>query len=417
MTDKTNLLIDTRQAGISGDMWLGVTTHLLQNWSEINSFLDKIVTSSGLQETRFRVEKTIQQGLFGGKLSAKIIDDIPSGLTGVKLFSLAESIVKELKLTDRATSFGLKALKTLLKAEANVHTGSPDQWEKIHLHEAGSVDTLVDIFGTAFQLQKWIGKQISILPLNVGGGTVTFSHGTMRVPPPAVLEILKQAQLPWFETPEVGELVTPTGVTITSALEGIPITAIPPVTVLRAGVGHGNKKLPGGNYCRILEVVPAENPINTRHEALVILETHVDDVPGEVLGSVFESLFQVGALDVIQYPFTGKKNRPGIAVRVLVKPENVSPVRKILIKELGTLGFREQVCTRHHAARKIESRVLDIDNQQFSVRIKYVQLDGVWTPLKPEHDDVVKIMSETKKSWREIMAEIYYQMRIKGHSL
>ncbi|MFX1533721.1 MAG: LarC family nickel insertion protein [Promethearchaeota archaeon] len=413
MTNENYLLIDCRQAGISGDMCLAVTTHLLQNWSEINDVLDKIVEICGLQETSFQVVPMTKKGLHGGALITNIIDDIPPGLSGAKLVDFAGLISKELKLTDLAKDFGLKALKTLLEAEAIVHTGDPKKWEKTNLHEVGSVDTLIDIFGTAFQIQNWLGKRIEILPLNVGGGKVTFSHGTMRVPPPAVLEILQQAQLPWFETPDVGELVTPTGITLMSALGSVPITVIPPVTVLRAGVGHGTKELPWGNYCRFLEVQTAQSMPNTAQELLVVLETHVDDVPGEVLGSSFNSLLQEGALDVIQYPFTGKKNRPGIAIRVLVRPENAPAVKSKLIKELGTLGFREYVCTRHHTARKIESRVLEIGNQQFKVRIKFVQLNGKWTPLKPEHDDVIKIMEQTKQSWREIIAEIYSQLRNK----
>ncbi|MFX0060681.1 MAG: LarC family nickel insertion protein [Candidatus Hermodarchaeota archaeon] len=413
MTNENYLLIDCRQAGISGDMCLAVTTHLLQNWSEINAVLDKIVKICELRETSFRVVPTTKKGLHGGALIANILDDIPSGLSGAKLFDFAELISKELKLTDLAKKFGLKALKTLLEAEAIVHTGDSKKWEKTNLHEVGSVDTLVDIFGTAFQIQNWLGKRIEILPLNVGGGKVTFSHGTTRVPPPAVLEILRQAQLPWFETPDVGELVTPTGIALMSALGGVPITIVPPVTVLRGGVGHGIKELSWGNFCRFLEVQSAQNISNTARELLVVLETHVDDVPGEVLGSSFNSLLQEGALDIIQYPFTGKKNRPGIAVRVLVRPENAPAVKLKLIKELGTLGFREYICTRHHTARKIESRVLEIANQQFNVRIKFIHLNGKWTPLKPEHDDVIKIMEQTKQSWREILAEIYYQLRNK----
>ncbi|MFX1251006.1 MAG: LarC family nickel insertion protein [Promethearchaeota archaeon] len=416
MTNENYLLIDCRQAGISGDICLAVTTHLLQNWSEINVVLDKIVKICGLQETSFQVVPMTKKGLHGGGLIANILDDLPSGLSGAKLVDFAKLITKELKLTDLAKNFGLTALKTLLKAEAAVHTGDPKKWKKTGLHEVGSIDTLVDIFGTAFQIQTWLGKCIEILPLNVGGGQVTFSHGTMRVPPPAVLEILQKAQLPWFETPDVGELVTPTGIALMSALGGTPISVVPPVTVLRGGVGHGTKELPWGNYCRFLEVQAVQTMANTAQELLVILETHVDDIPGEVLGSSFNSLLQEGALDVIQYPFTGKKNRPGIAIRVLVRPENAPAIKSKLIKELGTLGFREYVCTRHHAARKTESRVLAIDNQQFKVRIKFVLLDGKWTPLKPEHDDVIKIMEQTQQSWRAITAEIYYQLKNKENS-
>jgi uncharacterized protein (TIGR00299 family) protein len=293
----------------------------------------------------------------------------------------------------------------------------------VHLHEIGSIDTIIDIAGTLFCLtqlkvfEKINPTKIFFNTIAVGGGTVTFSHGTLPVPAPATAKILQKYNLQYHYGPIDTELATPTGVSILALLshEKYAIQTIPPaeIKITQIGIGVGAKDFP--KYANILRTISAETSQHLFLEHSIgkeypihILETNVDDVKGEILGHLVEILMQKKAMDVSLIPCTTKKNRPGIIIRVICMPETTEELITTMILETGTLGVRISKELRYCVDRDSIVKEIELSGQMFKIHIKRAfGPNNNIIQQKIEFEDLKHISEVLKIPIRMIEAEIY----------
>lgn len=385
------IILDPRNAGSSGDMFLSLFIDLFDDNKTIEILVEKIneVFKSQMTVQSLKINKN---GIHSTELTIDIENDIEKKHASDLLTSF-KLILSKLEISDRAAQLAEKILMTLFEAEAKVHA---EEIEKLHLHETASLDTILDILGTVLLLDRnnAIDKQFLGLPVNVGSGFVTFSHGKMAVPPPAVNEILRSKNYPFFSDEIQGEMLTPTGAAILTNLVSKTIHSLPPIEVKKIAYGAGSKDLENRpNVIRaMLGQVREENSKNY----LTMLETHLDDVTGEVLGGMMKKLFEYQALDVSYYPIFMKKNRPAYVLRVICEEDNSSKLAQLIMKDLGTLGVRESRFARYELERRIITKEFFIEKKRFKCKFKERLFDGEVIGVKPEFNDLLTIHEETK---------------------
>jgi hypothetical protein len=284
----------------------------------------------------------------------------------------------------------------LISSESKIH-GVPE--ESVHFHEASSIDTLVDIIGITIALDdlKFFDEKILCMPISVGGGTVTFSHGTMSNPASAILEIFKNSNLKIKGNDSNEELTTPTGACILASLTNIAIDFYPSMKIESIGYGAGQKEF--DSFSNVLKIVRgSEN--NFEIDSVKILETNVDDVSGEILGNLIEKIMEKGAKDVSIYHGITKKGRPTNLVSVICNDDNMDEIVDTLILETGTLGVRISESNRFIVPRSTHEISLTINDQSFQVHYKKSSFKGK-NDFKIEFDDLKNISNSINKSVKE----------------
>ncbi|MHA1223602.1 MAG: nickel pincer cofactor biosynthesis protein LarC [Candidatus Heimdallarchaeaceae archaeon] len=400
------LIIDPRIAGCSGDMFLSSLIDLIGNNQQIEHL--KTVINSQLS-TRFSIEykKLKKKGIMSTSLGITIDKDIEQKNIP-EIRELFDKVKNNLELSEKGKNLADEILNSLFEAESKVHG---KELEKLHLHEAASLDTILDILGTVYILEKneLLDLPIFGLPVNVGSGFITFSHGKVSVPPPAVTEILQSSKYVFFSDNTEGELLTPTGVAILVNIVSKQITSLPPIRINKIGYGAGTKDLPDqANVLKIL-LVDLEEDIEKHY--ISMLETHLDDVSGEILGGLVSKLMEEGALDVAYYPLIMKKNRPSWCLRVICEEKDAPNLALFIMKESGTLGVRENRYSRYELKRRIVERSFFINEKIFSCRFKERLVNNQVIGVKPEYEDTVKISESTKIPLIELeqkLINLYY---------
>jgi hypothetical protein len=315
-----------------------------------------------------------------------------------------EGMILQAKLPSRAEAWSLAVFRQLAIAEGAVHGIAP---EKVHFHEVGAVDAIVDIVGTCLGLD-WLGIDSNEegLPLlycsafPTGGGTVRAAHGVMAVPVPAVMKLWEMRSCPVYSNGIDKELVTPTGAAIATTLAR-EFGAPPSITIQKIGLGAGNLNLPMANVLR-LWLGEQEVSTNSNIETISILETQIDDLSPQAIGYVYEALFAVGALDVFTQSIGMKKSRPGILLTVICYPENLSKCEAVLFRETTTLGIRRSSQQRAILQREIQQ----VETAYGVVRVKVAWQDQkTFTNALPEYDDCAELARKHNISWREIQRQ------------
>ena len=314
------------------------------------------------------------------------------GLTEIREIISAASISKSAKKTAIAIFEGLGA------AEAKIHNTSI---ESVHFHEVGAVDALVDIVCAAVGAEALGVDEIICSPLNVGGGTVKCAHGTFPVPAPATVELLKDA--PVYSSGLQAELVTPTGAAIVRTLAR-RFASFPAMTIEKAAYGAGSRDFPGHpNVVRLTigEAAAIALAAKTATETITVLEANLDDLNPQVFGYVMDRLLEEGALDVFGMPVQMKKNRPGMVLTVLCKPEDAGKLAQLIFTETTTLGVRRREEVRQTLARRWEN----VQTQWGEVRIKIASMNGTVTNYAPEYEDCRRIAAEKQVPLKTVMQE------------
>ena len=216
----------------------------------------------------------------------------------------------------------------LAEAEARVHGETVEQ---IHFHEVGALDSIVDVIGAVIGLEALGIERLYASPLPYGSGTVNSDHGTLPLPAPATLEVLRLAHAPLTPSPAQVELVTPTGAAILAALATFER---PNLTITGLGIGAGKRDLPWPNVMRL---IVGETPSSGNSE-MIQIETNIDDMNPQVFGHVMERLFAAGALDVYLTPIYMKKNRPATLLGVIAKRQDEAALAELILRETTTLG-------------------------------------------------------------------------------
>jgi uncharacterized protein (TIGR00299 family) protein len=318
--------------------------------------------------------------------------------------------MERLGVGQNAKKFALNAATTLLEAEAKLHG---EDINNIHLEEAGEVDALAEIIGSAVALEDLglFNAKVYSTPVAVGGGLFKFSHGKVSSPAPATLEILLSRKFPIVGGPVEAELATPTGVSILVNVVDEVIRFYPALKPLKVGYGAGTmdfEEMP--NILRVVLGEPLQ--YNLSKDEVVVLETNVDDATGEIIGHTLNKLLTEGAKDVSIIPMFTKKNRPGYILKVITDRENAERLTHTIIEETGSLGVRLYTCERRILLRDITPIEIMMDGIKMNVRVKISKdLKGSIIRIKPEYEDVKEIAERTGKPLRYVSEIIEAQAR------
>lgn len=372
-------------SGASGDMILGA------------------LLAAGVPEDPFRAQLA-QLGIGGYELSAQPVRKQGFAATQVKICVTEQAghrhlhhiakIIHDSKVSSAIKERAIRVFTRLAEAEAKVHGTTI---EKVHFHEVGAVDAIVDIVGAVIGLELLGVRRIVCSPVPVGSGTVMCQHGVMPVPAPATAELLRGVPLAACDEP--GELTTPTGAAILTNLADA-FGPVPDMTIQSIGYGAGTRDgLTRANVLRLLIGEAGGSAADAeRVDEIVVLETNLDDATGQQVGHALDALFAAGALDVFTTAVHMKKNRPGVLLTVLAPVDRVFACEEVLFTHTPTFGIRRHACSR----TKLERRIETVDTKYGPVPVKI----GIWAghvlTVTPEHDGCVHLAAKCGVLLRDI---------------
>ncbi len=286
-----------------------------------------------------------------------------------------------------------KALfQRLGEAEAAIHQMPV---ERVHLHEVGALDSIIDIVGAVFGLEWFAADTIVCSPLHVGGGMVRCAHGVFPVPAPATVKLLRDA--PIYGSAVQQELVTPTGALIATSYAS-SFGPVPAMTVKQVGYGAGDRDFgETPNVLRVLIGAAAERPAADR---VTVLECEIDDMNPQIFGVVMEQLYAAGALEVYYVPVQMKKNRPGTLLTVLAPPALRTTIADIIFRETTTIGLRYSDVDRECLDRD----VVTVETPIGAVRFKIARRNGRLVNATPEFEDCARLAAANHLSVKEVQA-------------
>ena len=306
-------------------------------------------------------------------------------------------IIGKASISANAQQNAVRIFEVLGAAEAKVHN---TDIEKIHFHEVGAIDAIVDITCAAVGAEALGVDEIVCSPLNVGGGMVKCAHGTFPVPAPATLEMLRKAPLYSGEIQK--ELVTPTGAAIVSVLAN-RFAAFPKMRPEKTGYGAGTRDFKG--FPNVLRITVGEtlesHATLIPEETITLLEANVDDMTPQIFGYVMDRALAEGALDVFATAVQMKKNRPGMMLTVMCHPEDSARLTRLMFAETTTLGVRRREETRARLAR----RHLTVATQWGEIRMKLANLNGSVSNFAPEYEDCRRIAEAQQVPLKTVMQE------------
>ena len=282
----------------------------------------------------------------------------------------------------------------LAEAEAAIHQMPV---EKVHLHEVGAVDSIVDIAGCVFGLEWFGADRIVASAINVGSGTVTCEHGVMPVPAPATARLIEG--VPVYSRGPAVELLTPTGALIlTEYAESYG--PMPAMQVHRSGYGAGDRDF--ADHPNLLRVLVGEEQSSNELQRVVVLECEIDDMNPQIFGVLMDRLYAAGALDVFYAPIQMKKNRPGTLVTIVALPEHRQGLSGIVFQETTSIGVRFHEMDRE----RLEREQVAVDTPLGIVRFKVARRAGAAAVLNaaPEFDDCARLADEHGLSVKEVQA-------------
>jgi hypothetical protein len=391
-------------SGISGDMFLGA----LVDAGVSPRLLEDTVTALDLG-AHLEISRVQRCGVAATKVNVVT----PKSATRQHGRHLREirDIIDKAAISSHAKNVSIKTFEALAEAEAGIHDTSI---EKIHFHEVGAVDAIVDIVCAAVGAESLAIDEWVCSPLNVGGGTVQCAHGTLPVPAPATLKLLGDAPV-YSSGPQV-ELVTPTGAAIVRTLCS-RFTPFPAMKVERAGYGAGTREFP--DHPNLLRLTIGQPVTETAHkppyaalineiperDRIAVLEANLDDLSPQVLGYAMERLLAEGALDVFSIPVQMKKSRPGALLTVLAKTEDADRLAKLIFAETTTLGVRSREEYRQVLTRRWET----VATTWGPVRIKIANMNGTVSNYAPEYEDCRALAEAQHVPLRTVIQEAVQQ--------
>ncbi|MFN8092832.1 MAG: nickel pincer cofactor biosynthesis protein LarC [Vicinamibacteria bacterium] len=372
-------------SGASGDMLLGAVVDLGLPIEELRAELAKL----GVEGFRIESSRVNRSGLASTKVDvvAEVAGQPHRHLKHV--LAILDASTLDASVKERAAGL----FRRLAEAEAAVHGTTP---EKVHFHEVGALDSIVDIVGGVIAL-RWLGASRFVSsPLNVGTGTVTMSHGTFPVPPPATARLVEGA--PVYGAGE-GELLTPTGALLVTA-HATEYGPLPLMAVERAGHGAGGRDTKGRpNVLRIVVGREAAGA-GASSERVLVLETEVDDAPPQLLGSLIDRLLAAGAVDAYFTAVQMKKGRPGVLVTAVAPPAAREPIEEVLFRETTTLGVRRQEWDR----TTLERETRTVATAYGPIRVKIgLRRGAVWNAW-PEFGDCETAAARSGVPVKEVLA-------------
>jgi uncharacterized protein (TIGR00299 family) protein len=308
--------------------------------------------------------------------------------------SLAEinALIERSALSPAAQDRAKQLFHRLGEAEAAIHQ---IPIEKIHLHEVGALDSIIDIVGAVFAIEWFQADRIISSPLNVGGGMVDSAHGHFPVPAPATVKLL--GGTPVYSSGVQSELVTPTGALLVTSY-ATSFGPVPSMTIGQVGYGAGDRDLPATP--NVLRVLVGESTDQPHTERIVVLQSEIDDMNPQLFGLVMERLYAAGALEVFFSPVQMKKNRPGTLLTILVRPEQREELSAIVFRETTTIGVRYHDVLRE----RLEREIVAVETPLGSIRFKVARLGDTIVNAAPEFEDCLRIASERGVPVKDVQA-------------
>lgn len=355
-------------SGISGDMAVGAL---------LDAGADEKVLLEGLKQLkadgyRINIEKKLKNGISGTDFSV-LLEDQHNHEHVHRNMGDIERIINDSGLNERVRKLSIRMFRLVAEAEGRIH-GKPA--EEVHFHEVGAIDSIIDIVGTAICIDNLAADRIVFSSLPLSKGFVKCQHGVFPLPAPATLEILKG--VPVYFTDVNFELVTPTGAAIAKGLAD-EFGIAGELEAERIGYGIGKREYEIPNVLRVVLF----NTCGEKSDKVVEIETNIDDMTAEQMGSAVEKLFSEGALDVFFTPVFMKKNRPGTKLTVLCLPEKKDALVRMMLTHTSTFGVRISYMERSVLDRETAA----IDTEFGIIRCKVGKLDGKILKYSPEYED------------------------------
>ena len=402
-------VIDAQVAGVSGDMLLCSLVNIGANKSKIiDGIRSAELLCKDVKVKKIDFVEVKKNSLQATELLLEIDDDVHER-KGIEIKEIIAKSAEQLKISESAKTFAVKSIETLIHAESKIH-GEPE--DSVHFHEAASFDTVVDLLGTAIALDDLgcFDDDIVVTPVAIGGGTVTFSHGTSSNPAYAILEIFRESGIITVGGNVKDELTTPTGASMLVNLVKECSEFYPPMKIQSIGYGAGQKDFEG--FSNVLKIVRGIASTKLQLDTVKILETNVDDVSGEVLGNMIEKIMAQGAKDVTISSAITKKGRPTNLVSVICDSDTMNSIMDLLVTETGTLGIRVRTSERYIVPRAVKTLSVNIQGQSFDVRYKIRDLNN-GSHFKIESDDIKEISSALSISFKETEELLNQEVRKK----
>ena len=377
-------------SGISGDMALGA---LVDAGLPLEA-LKHALGSLALGDVELRADKVLRAGVSATKFSVRDLA-APNADPNhhphrhlPKIFKMIDESALSAAGRDRAKAM----FQRLAVAEAEIHQMPV---ERVHLHEVGALDSIIDICGIVFAME-WAGAdRVVCSPLNVGGGMVHSAHGHFPVPAPATVKLL--GNTPIYSGAVQKELVTPTGALVATTFASA-FGPIPPMTVERVGYGAGDRDEP--STPNVLRVLIGKAAAADTGDRVVVVECEIDDMNPQIFGVVMERLYAAGALEVFYVAVQMKKNRPGTLLTVIAPPEQRAAVTDIVFSETTTIGLRHYEVARECLTREI----VTVETPLGAVRFKVASRDGRVLNAQPEFEDCVALAAKHNRSVKDVQA-------------
>jgi pyridinium-3,5-bisthiocarboxylic acid mononucleotide nickel chelatase len=398
--------------GIAGDMCLGALVDLGVPLDYLIKQLENLRIS---EEYRLKAEKIHKNGQIATKIHVLLLAETENSHhheddrhhhhhhhDRARHLPEIETMIINAKLPTKATEWSLAIFRQLAVAEGAVHGIPP---EKVHFHEVGATDAIVDIVGTCLGLDWLRIEKFYCSPMPTGGGTVKAAHGRLSVPVPAVLKLWELRQVPVYSNGIDQELVTPTGAAIATTL-ATSFGAPPAMVLAKIGLGAGTLDLAMPNLLRLWVGDSSEKEVET--EIVVVLETQIDDIDSQVIAYTLEELLANGALDVFTQAIVMKKSRSGILLTVICPSEKMAICQEIIFRETTTLGIRQ----RNQSRSILEREIQQVETVYGTVQVKVAKLGGKVIKVQPEYEDCAKLARESQQSLRFIRQaalDIWYQ--------
>jgi hypothetical protein len=381
-------------SGVAGDMLLGALVDAGLAVERLRAGLGTLAVS-GYELTAAKVKR---RGFSATKADVKLL---PGHDARERHLRDIVNILADSGLSERVRADAERVFTRLAEAEAKVHGTTID---KVHFHEVGAVDAIVDIVGACLGLELLDIDEIVCSPVPVGSGFVKAEHGVMPVPAPAVAELLRD--VPLTESAETGELTTPTGAALVATLAH-RFGPTPAMKIQSIGYGAGTREgKHGPNVLRVLLGPRVESATGSEagpsavRDQVWVLESNIDDLPGEVIGYTFDKLFAAGALDVFAAPIQMKKSRPAVCLSVIAPADKVAEIEAAIFAETSTFGVRRYPAERTKLAREFRR----VETPFGPVRIKIGTMNGRVMSRSPEYEDCRKLAEAAGVPLKDVFA-------------
>ncbi|MCC7242744.1 MAG: nickel pincer cofactor biosynthesis protein LarC [Acidobacteria bacterium] len=368
-------------AGAAGDMILGALIDAGVPFDEVQRALGSLavdgfsvsaerVMKAGVSSLKFRVHETPAPGA-----------EEASGHRHYHLKHIYAAIDRS-ALSAAGRARATRMFQRLAEAEAAIHGST---MEKVHLHEVGAVDSIIDIVGTVFAMEHLAAGQVVVSPVNVGGGMVKTAHGVFPVPAPATVRLLGDA--PSYSSGVQMETLTPTGALILTEY-ATSYGPMPAMRVSRVGYGAGDRELP--ETPNVVRVFVGEADRGAAAMRVAVLACEIDDMNPQIFGAVMDRLYAAGALEVFYQPVQMKKNRPGTLMTIVCAPERRDALAALVFRETTTIGIRHQEMAR----LCLDREMVPVETAYGVVRFKIARLDGAVLNAQPEFDDLAQLAAD-----------------------